>query len=217
MLASKKYLVRLCLNLTAISVLAVVANFAIQATASASSSSIRTPSGATSSRGDPGGTCDATGNDGCNVTFSGTLTGSLGVTIGTATITPPTTLDGTAQSAPFTFTTNVADTRGPGVSPWSLSAASSGLTVSTIGGTTTNPFLITDVTAACATTASCSNDNIIGTTGTLTTTAEAYATAPSGGDLGTTVVTVTGNVPLGADTVGGAYNGTITITAGPTV
>jgi hypothetical protein len=77
--------------------------------------------------------------------------------------------------------------------------------------------VVTDVAASCTTTSSCSNATITAGTGSLTTTAATYATAPTGGDVGTTVVTVTGNVPLGIDTVGGAYTGTITITAGPTV
>jgi hypothetical protein len=223
-LTRKNYFAKLCLNLTAIGVFAVVASLAIQTTVSAKttlggasqnvlSHSVMSNPNATT----PNDTCDATGDGGCNVTFSGTLAGALSVTIGAATITPPATLDGTAQSAPFTFVTNVADTRGVGASPWALSAASDGLTVSTISGTSMDPFVVTDVTASCTTDSSCSNAAITAGTGSIASTAGAYATAPDGGDLGTTTVTVDGNVPLGTDTVGGAYSGTITITAGPTL
>jgi hypothetical protein len=214
MIASKKYFVRLCLNLTAMSVLALVACLAVQTTVSASSAKApRTHTAGTI----PDATCDATGGTGCNVTFNGTLAGALAATVGVATITPPTTLNGTAQIAPFTFVTSVADTRGTGASPWALSAASDGLTVSTVSGTETDPFVVTNVAAVCSAASSCSNATVTATAGSLTATAAPYATAPDGGDIGTTDVTVNGNVSLNPDTVGGAYLGTITITAGPTV
>ncbi len=223
MLTRKNYFVRLCFSLTIMSALALVASFALQTTVSASPvgarPSVLSPSNTpnTTTATTPNDTCDATGSGGCDVTFSGTLAGALSATIGDASITPPSVLNGTAQTAPFTFITNVADTRGAAVSPWALSAASSGLTVNNVAGTTTDPFVVTDVTADCTAPSSCSNPAITAGLGSLTTTPGAYATAPTGGDIGTTVVTVTGNVSLGADTVGGAYSGTITITAGPTV
>ncbi len=213
MITRKNYFVRLVLNLTVLSVLAIVASLVIQTSASAASMRTRPYTGGAG----PSDTCDATGSSGCSVSFNGTLAGSLSATVGAATITPPSVLNGTPQSAPFTFTTNVSDTRGTDAALWALSAASDGLNVSTVGGPITDPFIVTGITAACSAASSCSNAAVAGTAGTLTSTASTYATAPDGGDLGTTVVTVNGNVPLGADTVGGAYSGTITITAGPTV
>src|SRR5438552_8354067 len=195
--ASKKYLVKLCLSLAVMSVLVLVASLVIQTTASASA--LKTPPNKSNVLR-PNTACDATGSGGCNVTFSGSLSGALAATVGAATITPPAVLNGTAQSAAFTFVTDVADTRSATEAPWALSASSAGLTVNTVGGTTPDPFVITDVTAACVATSSCSNATIAGNTGSLTTTAVPYATAPGGGDLGTTAVTVTGNVPLSANT-----------------
>ncbi|MBV9712701.1 MAG: hypothetical protein JO011_17495 [Ktedonobacteraceae bacterium] len=233
-LTAKKYFVRLCLSLTVISVFAVVASLVSQTIVLASSPTLGTttmpntlipkgsvpkpPANPSTSGTTPNGTtCNATGTGGCDVTFSGTLAGSLTATVGTATITPPTTLDGTAQTAPFTFTTSVADTRGTAAAPWALSASSAGLTVNTIAGTVTDPFVITGVTATCVAATSCTNATIGASTGSLTTTAGTFASAPTGGDLGTTTITATGNVPLDPTTVGGAYSGTITITAGPVV
>jgi hypothetical protein len=212
--------------------LAAVASLVIQASASAASPlggakntpNLAPPRGLSNTPNSDKGTapndattCDATGSGGCDVSFSGTLGGALSATVGAASITPPTVLNGTAQTAPFTFTTDIADTRGTAAAPWVLSASSAGLTVNTVSGTATDPFVITDVTATCAAATSCSNATVTSGTGSLTPTAGAYATAPTGGDLGTTTVTATGNVPLDGTTVGGAYNGTITITAGPAV
>jgi hypothetical protein len=211
---SKKYFVKLSLNLAVMGMLTLVASLALQTTVSAAS--LRTPSTKPSAV-KPNASCDATGSTGCNVTFSGTLSGALAATVGTATITPPTTLNGTAQSITFSFVTNVADTRGTTASPWALSAASPGLTVDTVNGTSIDPFVVSTVTAACTAATSCSNAAITAGAGSLTSAGGPYATAPTGGDIGTTAVTVAGNVPLDADTVGGAYTGTITVTAGPTV
>ncbi len=211
---SKKYFVRVSLNLAVMGMLTLVAGLAMQTTVSAASlRSLRTRPSVIK----PNTSCDATGSSGCDVNFSGTLSGALASTVGTATITPPTILNGTDQSISFSFVTNVADTRGTTDSPWALSAASPGLTVDTVSGTSVDPFVVSTVTAVCSATASCSNAAIVPTAGSLTAVSGPYATAPTGGDIGTTDVTVTGNVPLGANTVGGAYAGTITITAGPTI
>jgi len=224
MRASEKRAFGLSLTFLLTAVFAIVTTFASQGAASAASPKhtklvpnvveVRRPGGSAGFND----TCDATGASGCGVSFSGTLGGSLSASVGTGTISMP-VLNGTAQTAIFSFPTTIADTRGVG--GWTLSASSPGLTVNTLSGPTTVPFVLGTVSAACTAgaPASCTGPtDVTTTTGSLASTASTYASASvAAGDFGTTTVLVTGSVSLGADTLGGSYSGTITVIAAPAI
>lgn len=235
MYTRKKPLMRLCLSVTMAGVFVLAAIVASQATVSAASpkglkfsphSIITQPKGVKPNTGVvPNATCDADATAaGCDTSagFSGSLTGTLTAGVSDGTVTAPDPLNGSgSQTIGFSFPSTVIDTRGSG--GWVLSAASAGLTVpvaSNTGVTTaSDAFNITTVVPTCA--SICTGAANVGSQlGPIPSSSSSinYASVTGAlGDYGSTNIVTSGTVTLGAATIAGSYNGTITVTAAPAV